>query len=57
MKILKAFTQINNLKELDGLDILVYKDFIEEEFLYSKEVFVYGLYTAIHFALLPKVVL
>ncbi len=57
MKILKTFAQFNNLMELSGLDVLVYKDFIEEEYLYSKEAFVYGLYAAVHACVVNKVLL
>jgi hypothetical protein len=39
------------------MDVLVYKDFIEEEYLYSREAFIYGLYTAIHAVLLTKTTL
>lgn len=55
MKVLKVFAQGNGLMELEGLDVLVYKDFKEQEFLYSKEAFIYGLYTAVHACLLRKV--
>lgn len=54
MKVLRAFAQINALRELCGLDVLVYKDFVEEDYLYSKEAFIYGLYTAIHVAVMNK---
>lgn len=43
--------------ELPGMDVLVYKDFVEEKFLYSQEAFVYGLYTAVHVCGVRKVAL
>jgi hypothetical protein len=54
VKVVKAFAQINSLMEVKGVDLLVYKDFVEEEFMYSKEVMVYGLYTALHMAIMAK---
>jgi hypothetical protein len=54
-KVLKVFAQTNNLMELSGMDLLVYKDFVEEQFLYSREAFIYGLYTAVHTCMIRKV--
>jgi hypothetical protein len=54
-KVLKVFAQTNNLMELSGMDLLVYKDFVEEQFLYSREAFIYGLYTAVHTCMMRKV--
>jgi hypothetical protein len=37
------------------MDILIYKDFLEDDFSYSKGAFVNGLYSAFHVAMLKNV--
>ncbi len=37
------------------MDILIYKDFLEDEFLYSKGAFVNGFYTALHVAMFKNI--
>jgi hypothetical protein len=37
------------------MDILIYKDFLEDEFSYSKGAFMNGLYAALHVAMLKNV--
>ena len=49
-KCLTTFINENLLKEISGFDILVYADFIEDQFARWKEALTYAFYSAVHTA-------